>query len=990
MTENGPERWARLDELYHAALEQPEEQRDAFLRSACGGDEALRREVRALLGFHGREGFFDRPSAEIAARLKVAVEDPPPGEIRCPSCSVLVPAQSHFCLSCGHALSSLSQLPTATGKPVPQAAPAAAKGVGRLISSDSIPTGGFAPGVILVGRYRIIGLLGRGGMGEVYRGDDLKLGQPVALKFLPPALADDPVRRERFIAEVRITRGLAHPNICRVYDISELNGRYFLSMEFIDGEDLASLIKRIGYLSNEKALELARQLAAGLAAAHDRGVLHRDLKPANIMIDGHGRVRITDFGIAVAAGDETQAAQIYGTPAYMAPEQFAGKGASVRSDIYALGLILYEIYSGKKAFTAATIAELRAQKDSQTPTAPSEIRQGIDPIVERVIMRCLERDPRNRPASAAQLASALPGGDPLAAAIAAGETPSPEMVAASGLKEGLQPRVAWSLLAFTILAALVAIGVRGRTDLFQRLKPSKSPEALAERAREFVKGAGYGEEPADSVLGLKLDDDFQLFQNGPKNGSLPIPWKNLSSLSPVYFSYRQSPQPIEHRLFPIIRWTGNWVDPPVSLPGEIAVRLDTEGRLRQFRAVPPAITTSAGSARTPDWSGLFSAAGLNMTQWTPVEPRATPESFADVRAAWQGTFPDAPGIPILIEAAALQGKPVSFTVVYPWTELASTPLQRSTLQLLSSFMITGMFMIWVIGPIFWVRRNLRLGRGDRRGANRLVVALAIVPHTLMFLLWEHHVSNFWEVALFLMFAAGMTFAAGVFWMNYIAIEPFVRRRWPEILVSWTRALSGEWRDPVLGRDLLVGCAVGMAASCVGRLLILLSLWFGRPESGLLSTNTDLLLGTRSYIGFLVSQMPQGVVLPLALLFVYLFLRSLLRKEWLAAVAWVLTSPPDSSLVAAAGPWFAGSFNYFFTICALVLMRRLGIVAMAAYFFVGALFDSTPITFNNSWYAGYGYVSLALICALAVYAFRVSLGDRPLWSSSPVDAESIES
>ena len=216
----------------------------------------------------------------------------------------------------------------------------------------------------------------------MYRADDLKLGQPVALKFLPKALASDPVRRERFFAEVRITRQLSHPNICRVYDIAEFEGQHFLSMEYIDGEDLASLIKRIGYLSNEKALEIARQFAAGLAAAHEKGVLHRDLKPANIMIDidGHGRVRITDFGLAVAAGDDTkEEAQIFGTPAYMAPEQFAGKGATTRSDIYALGLILYEIYSGKKAFTAGTIAELRAQKDGHTPTAPSEIRKDLTP-----------------------------------------------------------------------------------------------------------------------------------------------------------------------------------------------------------------------------------------------------------------------------------------------------------------------------------------------------------------------------------------------------------------------------------------------------------------------------------------------------------------------------------------------------------------------------------------------------------------------------------
>src|SRR5262249_11765680 len=154
------------------------------------------------------------------------------------------------------------------------------------------------------------------------RADDLKLGQPVALKFLPKAFAADAVRRERFFAEVRITRQLSHPNICRVYDIAEFEGQHFLSMEYIDGEGLGSLIKRIGYLSNEKALEITRQLIAGLAVAHERGVLHRDLKPANIMIDGHGRVRITDFGLAIGLADETPEDAILGTPAYMAPEQF--------------------------------------------------------------------------------------------------------------------------------------------------------------------------------------------------------------------------------------------------------------------------------------------------------------------------------------------------------------------------------------------------------------------------------------------------------------------------------------------------------------------------------------------------------------------------------------------------------------------------------------------------------------------------------------------
>ena len=404
----------------------------------------------------------------------------------------------------------VSQIPTgmAESPPAPAAdagAPMIASPVGRLISSDSIPVGGFTPGMVLADRYRIIGLLGRGGMGEVYRADDLKLGQPVALKFLPKALADDPVRRERFYAEVRIARQVSHPNICRVYDIGELDGRHFLTMEYVDGEDLASLLKRIGRLPGDKAIDVARQLCAGLAAAHDKGVLHRDLKPANVMIDGRGRVRITDFGLAVAAGEEVPAGDVSGTPAYMAPEQFAGKGASVRSDIYALGLVLYELYTGRRAFSAPTMAELRAQKESATPTAPSEIAREIDPIVERVILRCMEKDPRQRPASVAQVAAALPGGDPLAAAMAAGETPSPEMVAASGSKEGLKPWVAWACLAFVILGIGAAVWSGGQAPLFRRVPLEKPPEVLAERAREILKKAGYTDAPADSASGFFAD-----------------------------------------------------------------------------------------------------------------------------------------------------------------------------------------------------------------------------------------------------------------------------------------------------------------------------------------------------------------------------------------------------------------------------------------------------------------------------------------------------
>src|SRR5262245_18395057 len=187
----------------------------------------------------------------------------------------------------------------------------------------------------------------------------------------------------------------------------------------------------------------------------------------------------------------------------MAPEQFAGKAATVRSDIYGLGLILYEIYCGRKAFSASSIAELREQKEGATPPAPSEIRRGVDPIVERVIMRCLDRDPRTRPPSAAQVAAALPGGDPLAAALAAGETPSPEMVAASGLREGLRPPIAVALLVLVTAGVAATIAMGPRTMLYQRARLDKSPEVLVERSRELLKKLGYSNQPADSGFGFE-------------------------------------------------------------------------------------------------------------------------------------------------------------------------------------------------------------------------------------------------------------------------------------------------------------------------------------------------------------------------------------------------------------------------------------------------------------------------------------------------------
>jgi serine/threonine-protein kinase len=275
---------------------------------------------------------------------------------------------------------------------------------------------------MLAARYRIFGIVGKGGMGEVYRADDLKLGQTVALKFLPAEVEMDAERLERFLAEVRIARTISHPNVCRVYDVGEVDGHHFLTMEFVDGEDLASLLRRIGRLPRDKAIQIARQLCAGLAAAHEQGILHRDLKPANIMIDGRGRARITDFGLARLAGEIRGADLLSGTPAFMAPEQIAGKSVTVRSDLYSLGMVLYELCTGQPAFKATKRGGDGAPEERVDFDLARKSRRGLRPG-GRAGHHAL---PRARPRQPARVglavAASLPGGDPLAAALAAGGT----------------------------------------------------------------------------------------------------------------------------------------------------------------------------------------------------------------------------------------------------------------------------------------------------------------------------------------------------------------------------------------------------------------------------------------------------------------------------------------------------------------------------------------------------------------------------------------
>jgi hypothetical protein len=829
---------------------------------------------------------------------------------------------------------------------------------------------------MVAGRYRVIGLLGHGGMGEVYRADDLKLGQAVALKFLPRALAEDPMRRERFLAEVRIARRVTHPNVCRVYDIAEVGGRQFLSMEYVDGEDLASLLKRIGRLPADKAIAIARQMSAGLAAAHDSGILHRDLKPANVMLDGRGRVRITDFGLAVAANAAEVEGGASGTPAYMAPEQLAGKGASVRSDIYSLGLVLYELYTGKRAFTATSLDELRPRMEQGTPTAPSELINDMDPVVERVIMRALARDPGARPASVAQVAAALPGGNLLEAALRAGETPSPEMVAASGTKEGLEPPVAWALLALVVAGSLAAVALGSKALLWRRSALDKPPETLAEKARETMRRLGYSERAADHASGFEADVDYLRYLRTHDQSR-----SRWDRADPSFFRfwYRQSPSPLETWRFTFSY--GNFsrvgpTDPPLDLAGMALVGLDPSGRMVQLVVVPPPVQEAASAAPLPEWPALLAAAGFEPSAWKPVAPRWTPPVYADARAAWEGTWPNRPDLPVRLEAGAFRGKPVYFEAIYPWTRPARTvssaltAVERAALALLF-LMIAAM----IVAVVIFAQRNLRAGRGDRRGAFRL----SAFVFAAMFVAWffgESHVATLWEVALVVMALSWALFTAGLCWLAYLAAEPFVRRRWPDVLVSWARLLAGEFRDPLVGRDVLLGCAAGPVLAVIGFVSILVPGWLGLAPNIVPADVIGVAYGLQRVVPLLVWRLGQSVITGLASLFLLFLLRLMLRSPWMAATAWVLLISVPWSL--ASGPfWVSLLVTAVLNGVFVLLLLRVGLLSMVAAFYTMGLFVMFPVTGElSAWYAGAGVTALLALAALAVFGFTTALAGRP--------------
>jgi serine/threonine protein kinase/class 3 adenylate cyclase len=260
----------------------------------------------------------------------------------------------------------------------------------------------------LPSRYEMLGQVGTGGAGIVYRVRDLETGEIIALKILKPEIASDPTVQESFKNELCLARKITHKNVCRIHEFTRSNGTVYTSMEFVEGETLLSLLNRSGALPLSRALEIARQICAGLSEAHAQGIVHCDLKPANLMVDRTGIVKIMDFGVArLAQAGGKLTGTIVGTPAYMAPEQAASKPVDGRTDIYALGLVIYEMVTGTPAFDGDTPVAIALKQIRETPKRPRKLVSSLPARMESAIMKCLEKDPADRFQSVDALATAL-------------------------------------------------------------------------------------------------------------------------------------------------------------------------------------------------------------------------------------------------------------------------------------------------------------------------------------------------------------------------------------------------------------------------------------------------------------------------------------------------------------------------------------------------------------------------------------------------------
>jgi serine/threonine-protein kinase len=913
-------RHVRVKSLFLEACDLPAAEQQAFLQQACEGDDELRAELESLLDHH---------------RVITSISD---------------------------SQGSTSSLVTRPATVEPDAETR----IVALLSGDAARQ--LTPGEVLGGRYRFIGEIGRGGMGAVLRAHDLVLGQPVALKLL---VDSSPARLAQLINETRLALRVTHTNVCRVYDVGEVDGEPFISMEWVDGEDLHSLLKRIGRLPGDKVLEIARQLCAGLTAAHAKGVLHRDLKPSNVLIDSNGQIKISDFGIAVTSDQAIAELTPCGTPAYMAPELLAGGEASVQSDLYALGALLYELATGNLPFADWRNRVSDGDSAEVAPELPSALVSDLDPSLEWMILSCLEADPARRPATALAVAAALPGADPLRLALDAGITPSPEQIADTGSEPRLSPLAKICCLAGCLLLLVAVVLLADHANGFAKTDLEMAPAALAYRAGEILDRLGYQVTAADRACGFLQD--------------LHAAELGLTERS-VLFWYRQHDQqmlPVDITGFLYGDASVGPHDPPLIEEGQVRILLDSAGRLVMFEVIPERWREQQESAATTDWSQILELAGLDLTMLAETEPQLLPPVFADAVAGWEGEAPGSPGAAIRIDAAALNGRPVYFDL-YLSGELEPGPddgppavIQRFNFLANVDDLV---FVLLALVAVPLARRNLVKGRGDPQGARRLATVVTTVL-ILATTLQAHHVPQLSaEITVLSAALAAALLHGGLVWICYLALEPYVRRLWPHSLIAWSRLLGGRWRDPLVHQSLLLGALFGSLWTVMSMLdeIAPALLDNSLPPFPVDSVQLATAMSFRATLSNLLSLVAESTYEGLFSLLLLVVLRVALRHPWPAVTLYLLVTGTVATLYAShmGTAWLTIGLGVAFT--GAYALIRFGLLTLIAGLLVNAVLLSFPVTTDlNAWYAGAGLFAMAVVATLAAVGFWRTMAGQTL-------------
>ena len=813
------------------------------------------------------------------------------------------------------------------------------------------PPAELVPGEIVAGRYRISGLIGRGGMGSVYRADDTVLKIPVAQKFF---LSTSQKALDRLINEVRLARRVTHPNVCQVFDAGEDNGRHFIVMEYVRGEDLATLLRRIGRIPQDKMLVMARQLCEGLAAAHGKSICHRDLKPANIMLDHEGNVKIMDFGIAASRGIDDGEIVAGGTPAYMAPEQLASAGAfSEKSDIYALGLVLYEAITGHPAYRARTIFQLAGLMTKHPPEPPSRVVTGIDPRFDRAIMAAIEPLPSNRPESTLHLAAMLPGIDALRVAGQAGVTPPADLVARAPAGTSIHGRT-FALNLAVLLITMLAIWLNSGSIGRQLPESIKSPEVMVEDARTLLEQAGYETNELRSDYG---------YLNDPTE---PDPSKNLL----FWFQKVYQLDPAEPTRWLVNRTADDREDarrPFADVIGGIVIMLRLDRTLRHLQLVsvhPLALEDSPADQPVPDWGSWFQHAGLDDTQYSETTA-GPPPVIADRVLTWRQNDCDDPEQCWEVSAATLRQRITYFSLLKDIDNTKrrleiSDAVRVRQLWVYLPFQ-NGMFLISLVLAVMHIRRK----RCDLRGAFKLVVLLVLAT-LLEWIFRLGHVARPLEVfgGLYLdLILFGPLFA----WIFYAGLEPLARRHVPHVLIDWNKLLRWKIRDPGIGRSLFTGAMGGAVAVLAGQLDARIAVWSGRIpfDSGTTASLADVSLRFRYALAYCLSQIPVSVTLSIVALFFYSIIRTVIRHEILANSVFSVSYGLLWGVLGYASPWSFAVMTPIVAILAYVILARRGLLASMTAFLVVFSIEGFPLTTDMlAWYAIPGLTGLILALAIA--------------------------